>query len=161
MKDARIIGVGTTDELRPLLDQQTEVLDVHGRTVLPGFIDGHTHFQKGAVARHLLINWEGNANPESIPAALEQVRQRAAELPPGEWIRADGLRQSWLPEKRMPTRWEIDAVVADRPVILIAGGNHSISANSLALHLAGIDRDTPDPPGGIIMRDESASQPGS
>jgi predicted amidohydrolase YtcJ len=160
VKDARIIGVGTTDELRPLLDQQTEVLDVHGRTVLPGFIDGHTHFQKGAVARHLLINWEGNANPESIPAALEQVRQRAAELPAGEWIRADGLRQAWLPEKRMPTRWEIDAVVADRPVILIAGGNHSISANSLALHLAGIDRDTPDPPGGIIVRDESGEPTG-
>ncbi|HEY7063216.1 MAG TPA: amidohydrolase [Chloroflexota bacterium] len=156
----RIIGIGTTDELRPLVDRQTEVVDAKGKTVMPGFIDAHTHFQKGAVARHLLINWEGNANPKSIPDALEQVRQRAATLPPGEWIRADGLRQGWLPEKRMPTRWEIDAVAPDRPVILIAGGNHSISANSLALHLAGITRDTPDPDGGIIDREEDGEPTG-
>lgn len=152
-REGRIIGVGSADELRPLIDERTEVIDAGGKTVLPGFIDGHTHFQKGAVSRHLLINWEGYRNPRSISEALDQVRRRAIELSPGDWIRADGLQQPRLAEKRLPTRREIDEVAPDNPVILVGMGNHFVAANSLALAAADITRDTPDPEGGFIERD--------
>ncbi len=159
-KDGRIIGIGTLDELRPLVDRQTEVVDADGRTVLPGFIDAHTYFQNGAVSRYLTIDWQGHNNPRSLGQALEDVRRRAAELPPGEWIRGDGLSHTRVVERRMPTRWELDAVAPHHPVALIGGGHHLVSANSLALQLAGITRDTPDPPAGRIERDAAGEPTG-
>ena len=146
IRGERIIGVGTADELRPLLDKQTEVVDAGGRTVLPGFIDAHTHFQNGAVSRYLTIDWQGHRNPQSIPQALEDVRQRAAALPPGAWIRGDGISHTRVVERRLPTRWELDAVAPNNPVALIGGGHHAVSANSLALQIAGINRDAPNRP---------------
>jgi hypothetical protein len=156
----RIIGVGTADELRPLVDKQTEIVDAGGRTVLPGFIDAHTHFQNGAVSRYLTIDWQGHKNPQSIPEALEGVRQRAAAVPPGAWIRGDGISHTRVVERRLPTRWELDAVAPNNPVALIGGGHHAVAANSLALQIAGITRDTPDPPGGWIEHDAAGEPTG-
>jgi predicted amidohydrolase YtcJ len=161
IRGERIIGLGTADELRPLVDKRTEIVDAGGRTVLPGFIDAHTHFQNGAVSRYLTIDWQGHRNPQSITQALEDVRQRAAVLPPGAWIRGDGISHTRVVERRLPTRWELDAVAPHHPVALIGGGHHAVAANSLALQLAGITRDTPDPPGGHIERTEDGEPTGA
>jgi predicted amidohydrolase YtcJ len=153
MKRQRIVGLGTDDELRALADDQTVVLDARGRTVLPGFIDGHTHFQSAAIERALLIDWL-ELSPKTLSEALHTIRQRALGLPAGTWIRGDGFMEHHLAEQRFPTRWEIDEFAPDHPVILLGVGKHMLAANSLALHLAGITRDTEDPPGGKIDRDE-------
>ena len=161
IKGDRIVGVGQWSELAPFVDARTRTVDAGGRAVFPGFIDGHTHFHKGAVARHLILNWNGGENhPASIPAALEQLRDKAAGCAPGEWIRADGLNERRLPEQRLPTRWEIDRVAPDNPVVLVTTGNHAVVANSPALAAAGIDRSTPDPPGGRLERDETGDVTG-
>src|SRR5262245_57055157 len=81
VKNERIIGVGTADELRPLADQKTEIMDAGGKTVLPGFIDAHTHFQHGAESRYLHIDWQGHKMPRTIAQALEDIHRRAAEVP--------------------------------------------------------------------------------
>ncbi len=104
VKAGRIVGVGSHAEFRPLIGPGTTVVDAGHRTVLPGFIDGHTHFQKSAVSRHILLNWESFNSPPSIPIALAQIAAEVAKLPTGEWLRADGLQEPRLAEKRLPTR---------------------------------------------------------
>ena len=120
VKDARIIGVGTADELRPLLDKQTEVSTSRGRTVCPAS-STRTPTSRTGPSPAPDDRLAGQRQPESSPQALEDVRQRAAALPPG---RVDPRRwhlRHAAPERRMPTRWELDAVAPDRPVALIGG----------------------------------------
>jgi predicted amidohydrolase YtcJ len=154
-----IIGIGSETEILPLADGETRVLDAGGRTVLPGFIDGHTHFQSAAIERALLIDYL-ELSPRNLGEVLQQVRDRARRLAPGAWIRGDGLMEHHLVERRFPTRWEIDEFAPDNPVMILGVGKHMLAANSLALHLAGITRDTEDPPGGKIDRDASGEPTG-
>ena len=155
----RILAVGTDDEVRGLADGQTQVLDGVGRTVVPGFMDAHTHFQVAAIQRHLYVDYSVS-RPSNIAAVLDELRQRAAITPSGEWIRGDGLLQLELEERRFPTRSELDAIAPDNPVIIVGRGHHSVAANSKALAIAGITRDTQDPPGGEIERDENGEPNG-
>ncbi|MBI4492243.1 MAG: amidohydrolase [Chloroflexi bacterium] len=158
-KGGRIVGLGTDDEIAALADGQTVRVDASGRTVLPGFIDGHTHFQSAALQRAFLIDWM-QLRPRTLGEALEVVRKRALALPPGTWLRGDGFEEHYVAEQRFPTCWEIDEVAPDHPTFIQGVGRHQVSANSLALHLAGITRDTPDPPGGRIERDETGEPTG-
>jgi predicted amidohydrolase YtcJ len=159
VKNGRIIGTGSDAEVESLADARTERLDAGGQTVLPGFIDGHTHFQSAAIQRAFLIDFMEH-EPHSIHETLELVRKRALPQAPGTWIRGDGLADGCLEERRFPNRWEIDEVAPDHPTVLLGIGKHVITANSLALQLAGIDRDTEDPPGGAIDRDADGEPTG-
>ncbi len=159
IRDGRILAVGARAEVRSSLGRSAEVIDVRDRLVLPGFVDSHTHFHRAAIVRHLYLDF-ARLRPRTIAHVLASVQAKARELPTGAWVQGDSISPGQLAEGRLPTRWELDRAAPDRPVILRGIGKHVVAANSLALALAGIDRQTPDPPGGRIERDEHAEPTG-
>lgn len=153
IRDGRIVAVGTRDEARGAVTAGARRLDLAGNAVLPGFIDGHVHYQKAAIARRFTIDFLELA-PRTIQDVLTLVAEATSGTAAGAWIRGDALDQRRLAERRYPTRWELDAVAPDHAIVLLGVGNHAIAANSLALARAGIDRETQDPPGGRLDRTE-------
>lgn len=159
VKGETILGLGASAELEPLVDASTRVIDARGRVVQPAFIDGHTHFHGQALTQAYFIDYE-QIRPRTLGEVLRPIRDRATALLPGTWVQANGFSEHLLEERRFPLRWEIDEAAPDHPVVVSSIGNHMLAANSLALHLAGIGRDTPDPPGGKIERDERGEPTG-
>jgi predicted amidohydrolase YtcJ len=153
---SRIVAVGSNDEVRKWIGAGTEVLDLGGKLVLPGFNDAHVHFFSGG---------ENLASVQLRDAKSEdEFRRRIAEFaakqPAGRWITGgDWDHENWAPA-RLPTRQLIDAVTAGHPVFVNRLDGHMALANSQALQLAGITRDTPDPPGGTIVRDAAGEPTG-
>jgi predicted amidohydrolase YtcJ len=153
---SRIVAVGSNDEIRKWIGAGTAVIDLGGKLVLPGFNDAHVHFFSGG---------ENLAGVQLRDAKSEdEFRQRIAEFaakqPAGRWITGgDWDHENWSPA-RLPARQSIDAVTAGHPVFINRLDGHMALANSQALQLAGITRDTPDPPGGTIVRDAAGEPTG-
>lgn len=131
----------------------TRRVDLGGATVFPAFADPHTHLVASAIGRYREIDFDADPVCRSIADVQAKVRARAAELPAGRWILGFAVRDERYAEHRYPTRQDLDAVAPDHPVLIRGTGSHVVCANSLALRIAGIDRTTPDPPGGSIDRD--------
>ncbi len=146
VRDGRVVATGG-DELRVRFDA-ARIVDLAGRTLMPGFNDAHIHI-RGRARRHIELG-----GVDSLEAIQELVAARAEELGAGEWITGYGWSEDELREGRRPLRGDLDAAAPDNPVILTRAGGHSAVASSLALELAGVDRDTPQPDGGVIERDE-------
>lgn len=125
-----------------------ESVDLCGRLIIPGFNDTHQHVF-GQSHRYVALE-----EVRSIEELKDLIRSKAAELGEGEWITGYGWAEDDLSENQRPLRWDLDEAAPMNPVILARAGDHSAVVNSLALNLAGIDRNTPDPEGGIIERDE-------
>lgn len=155
IRAGRIVAVGADAEIEELAGPGTRVIDLAGRTVLPGFVDTHCHIEDiGTVEDTVSF-----AGARTIAEVVERVREAAARTPAGEWIRGRIFHPvSQLVEARRPTRAELDAATRDHPVHLPFG--HSCAVNSAALARAGIDRHTPDPPGGVIERDPDGEPTG-
>jgi predicted amidohydrolase YtcJ len=155
VRDGVIVAVGTDADVEPLIGPGTRVLDLPGRTVVPGFVDSHTHNVHVGEFRYSFrqLNLAAELVP-SLPQVLALVGERAHAARPGEWIGGRNFDPNGMDERRWPTRRELDAVAPDHPVVLTIRGGHACVANSRALALAGIGRDTPDPEGGVIERDE-------
>ena len=151
--------VGSDSEITDLAGSATRVVDLAGRSILPSFVDSHTHFHRAAVLRRLFLDFEALA-PRSIDDVLEAVRKRAAEAPADAWIQGNSLSAAQLVEGQLPDRRALDRVAGGRPVVLRGIGKHVIAASSAALAAAGIDHTTPDPPGGRIERDSSGEPTG-
>ncbi|MBL8130704.1 MAG: amidohydrolase family protein [Anaerolineae bacterium] len=134
-------------------------VDLRGRTLLPGFNDAHVHIWKLGLLLTVQVDARRAAAPD-IPTVIEQFRQRAAAVPAGTWLTGRGYNEVDLPEKRHPTSADLDQVSTDHPVALTRTCGHMIVANSLALRLAGITAETPDPPGGVIVRGEDGQPTG-
>lgn len=155
--DGRIVRAGLGEDLESLRGRNTRVIDCRGKTVVPGFIDAHLHFFALAASRAGI-----DCSPASvssiadIQALLHRQAQRTA---PGAWIRAYGYNEFYLAEKRHPNRWDLDQACPDHPVRLTHRSLYASVLNSLALKLAGIARETPDPPNGIIDRDWATAEP--
>lgn len=154
IRDGKVAATGTTAEIEALRGERTKVIDLKGRTVLPGFYDSHLHVRADP-ARSVDL---GGAR--SIEEIQERVRRKAQELGPGEWVTGWDWAEDDLQEKRRPTRRDLDAAAPENPVTLTRAGSHSSIANSLALSLAGISRSTPDPPHGIIDKDAEGEPTG-
>ncbi len=165
VRNGRILAVGNNQQIRGLIDNQTEQIDLSGRTVLPGIIDAHLHLAIWSTTRPPLSLNLSYPNVKSISDVVGLVREKAAELPQGEWIRGYGWDESYFSEwirdhNRHPTRWDLDAVSPEHPVALSDfTGGHVFWVNSKALELAGIRKDTPDPAGGDIIRDPDSGEP--
>ena len=156
IKHGRIVGVGRDADVEGLVGRGTRVLDCRGKTVVPGFIDSHTHNTYVGEFRYSFdqLNTAAELN-RTLDELLAKVRERAAQLPPGEWIGGRNYDPNAMREGRWPTRHELDRVAPNNPVLITIRGGHACVANTRALQLAGITRDTPDPEGGVIDRDES------
>lgn len=159
--DGRIAAVGTLDEVQAAAGDAAVVhlVDLQGRTLIPGFNDAHVHVQWLGLNLTMMVD-ATIVNAPTIPAIVERYRQRAVTLPAGEWINGGGYNENFLPEGRHITRYDLDQASTDHPLICTHTSGHVTVANSRALAIAGITRDTPDPDGGHIVRDASGEPTG-
>ncbi|MGH2399474.1 MAG: amidohydrolase [bacterium] len=133
-----------------------ERIDLGGRTALPGFIDAHIHLPSyGVSLRRVELR-----DARSLREAVEKVRAATEQIRRGEWLRGRGWDKNLWPEDRFPTREDLDPAAPASPVLLSSKDGHLLWVNSAALRLAGIDRTTPDPPGGEIVRDRRGDPTG-
>jgi predicted amidohydrolase YtcJ len=157
--DERIVAVGSTAEVRRLAGARTRVVDARGALVLPGFNDAHVHFVEGG--SHLAGVQLRDAN--SPQEFAERIRQFAAKIPKGRWITGgDWDHERWPAvngSAPLPTKELIDKFTPDNPVFVNRLDGHMSLANSVALKLAGVTKETPDPPGGLIVRDPQTGEP--
>ncbi|MEE2677195.1 MAG: amidohydrolase [Myxococcota bacterium] len=157
----RIAFVGSAAEGERWAAGRARVIDLAGRALLPGFIDAHGHFPgAGIYAVHVDLNSPPIGDVERMDDLVGKLRERAAETEPGEWITGWGYDDTLIAEKRHPTRNDLDAASTEHPIALFHVSGHLVTANSLALEQFGIDRDTPDPVGGVIRRDASGEPDG-
>ncbi len=152
----RIMALGADDEIRQLAGPHTETIDLKGRLAAPGFIDPHIHFYEWALQRQGL-KLDSLHNLDEL---LALVRQKARNIPPGQWIMGQGWNETDWQEPRMPTRESLDLAAPDHPVLLWRCDLHLAAANTAALRLAGIGPNTPDPPEGRIEKDQSGEPTG-
>jgi predicted amidohydrolase YtcJ len=153
----KIALVAGNDALDAVSGAGTRVIDCAGRTVVPGFHDAHLHFF--SLLRKLLSIDLSPPAVRSIADIKEAVRRQAARTPPGTWLSGTDYNEFYLAEKRYPTRWDIDEAAPDHPVILSHRSLHACVLNSRALSLAGINSETPEPPGARIERDLATGEP--
>jgi predicted amidohydrolase YtcJ len=160
IRDNRILGVGSGAEIAACASPRTRITDLAGRTVLPGLIDIHTHsmeWAKGILRDQLDLT---DQHVHSIVEVVALVRERAAKSSRGQWITGAGWDDAKFSEHRYITRADLDPVSGENPVYLEHVSGHLGVANSAGLRLAGITRDTPDPPGGVIEHDAKGEPTG-
>jgi predicted amidohydrolase YtcJ len=157
IKDGHILATGADAAIVPLAGAASQVIDLGGRTVLPGIFDSHNHLLQVGV-KLTRIRLDECRSPAEM---MELVRARAASTPPGHWIVGEGWNEGNFvdadPPGRLPTRWDIDPATDQHPVILMRFFNTDV-VNSVALRMAGVTRTTANPPGGEIGRD-AAGEP--
>ncbi len=155
----RILAVGSSDEVKKFIDAHTTVMDLEGKTMMPGIIDAHSHFPGSGLSA---VGVDFNSPPIGTVKKLEEgyalLRGKAAATPRGRWILAIGFDDTMIAEKRYPTREELDAISREHPVFVLHISAHTGAGNSMALALAGITRETPDPAGGKIGRDPATGE---
>ena len=148
VKDGKIAYVGKASGSLRLLGPATQVVNLSGKTLLPGFIDGHGHmiyFGKNLVDADLV-------NVKDIPELLAQLRKQAERMGPNDWIVGFGYAIHRLKENRHPTIEELDSVSADRPILVVDGSGHNGAGNSGVFKAMKFDANTPDPEGGSFAR---------
>ena len=156
VSQGRIVGVGTDADVRELIARGTDVVDLAGRMLLPGFQDAHVHPpSSGYEMLHCNLS-----EAYSVPEYERIVREYAAAHPDDAWIVGAGWSMDVFPSGN-PRKEPLDRVVADRPVRLWSRDGHSVWVNSRALEIAGVSRDTPDPVDGWIVRDEEGDPTGT
>jgi predicted amidohydrolase YtcJ len=155
VKGDRIVFVGTNAAAQRYVGTNTRVVDLQGKTVLPGFTDSHQHLS-GVGLREMTLNLEGTTSLEDF---LAKVKARVDQSKPGDWITGRGwIETHWKPPV-FPTRSDLDKVAPNNPMILGRADGHGSVANSAALNLAGITKDTPNPFGGEISKDKQSGEP--
>jgi predicted amidohydrolase YtcJ len=164
VKDGRIVAVGPDFDLDPLAGSRTRVVDLAGRMVLPGINDCHMHLAAWGATRPPVSIDVSFPAVKSIADVRASVKDKVESLGPGVWVRGFGWDEAYLTEcrdgRRRPGRADLDDVSPDNPVMLTHfSGGHLVWVNSKALELAGITHDTPDPDGGVIIRDPSTGEP--
>jgi hypothetical protein len=151
IKNGRILAVGSDGEIRKLAGEDTRVIDLEGRTATPGLLDAHNHFANGGT-NMLMVSDLSYPKVKSVNDAVADVEKQVAGKTGGDWIEGRGWDEGKLEEKRYIYARDLDAISAENPVWLTHTMGHYGVANSLALKLANVDRNTPDPPGGTIDR---------
>lgn len=159
--DDRVVAVGRNADIRALSTAATRMVDLRGRTMLPGFIDAHSHFPSGGSNALFVVNVSSPPVGEAVSIAdvVAALRQKADATPAGEWVRGAGYDQTLLKEGRHPTRADLDVASSRHPILITHASGHLAVANSMALRLAGVSASTPNPAGGVIVRDERTKEP--
>jgi predicted amidohydrolase YtcJ len=162
VRDGLVMAVGTSAEMEAFVGSGTQVVDLDGRLAIPGFIEGHGHYTSLGQAK-MILDLNNVANWDEI---VDMVAAAASEAEPGTWIAGRGWHQEkwdYLPEGAVdgvPVHTSLSAVSPNNPVILGHASGHAAYANAAAMELAGIDRTTPNPEGGTIVRDAAGNATG-
>ena len=151
----RIMAVGSTKDIRKLAGSNTRTVDAKKRLLLPGFNDAHTHFLSGGFQLSSVDLRDASSQKEFA----ERIKTFAAKLPAGSWIKGGDWDHERWPDAKLPTKELIDSFTPDTPVFVNRLDGHMGLANTLALRLAGVTRQTLDPPGGVIVRDPKTGEP--
>ena len=156
IKGDKILAAGSNNEIKKLIDiQTTKIIDLKGKMAVPGFIDAHIHLV-GAGQELLQIQLRYVSDISEIQ---RRVKEKVAESKSGEWILGGGWDHEILPGKKWPTKEIIDPVSPDNPVVLNRIDGHSCLVNSVVLKLSQITKNTPNPPGGLIVKDPVSGEP--
>ncbi|PFH08610.1 hypothetical protein BCF11_0975 [Collimonas sp. PA-H2] len=157
IQDGRFLVVGDAEEVMRQRGQDTQVIDLQGRTVIPGLNDSHLHLIRGGLNYNLELRWEGMP---SLADALRMLKEQALRTPHPQWVRVvGGWTEFQFAEKRMPTLEEINAAATDTPVFILHLYDRAL-LNRAALRAVGYTKDTPNPPGGEIQRDAAGNPTG-
>jgi predicted amidohydrolase YtcJ len=157
IKDGKFAAVGSDAEVLLLAGSSTRVIDLKGRRVLPGLIDNHTHIIRGGLSFNMELRWDG---VRSLATAMDMLREQVAVTPAPQWVRVvGGFTEHQFDEKRLPTIEELNAVAPDTPVFILHLYDRAL-LNAAALRVVGYTKDTPEPPGGQIMRDSAGNPTG-
>ena len=149
IRHGKFIAVGDNNAVASLVGPGTQVLDLPGKTVVPGFIDAHIHVLSSGI-RHAM---SADCALASIPAVLDAVGEQVRNTPSGQWVQGFKYDDTKTAENRFLTRQDLDPVSGQHPIMVSHRAGHVFYLNSRALELAGFTRDTPDPPGGRFGRD--------
>tara|TARA_B100000945_G_scaffold273798_1_gene236870 strand:- start:27 stop:1712 length:1686 start_codon:yes stop_codon:yes gene_type:complete len=149
VKESKFIAVGSTEEILGMAGDLTRVIDVNGNTVVPGFIDSHTHLSSGVQ----IVTGINLSDIREKAIWLEMIKERVKSMQPGKWL-LGGRWDYTFENKGYPTRWELDAVAPNNPVALSDIDGHSMWINTMAMELSGIEADSEVPMGGQIVLDE-------
>jgi len=155
----RIVVVGTNAEVERAAAPNARRIDLAGRAVTPGLLDAHAHFSSGGAERLYVLDLS-YPNVKSIADVAGAIRAKAAALGKGAWIQGRGWDEGKLAERRVMTAADLDAASPDNPVVLTQTTGHYVVANSVALRLASLTKDTRDPPGGTIDRNPDGTPTG-
>jgi predicted amidohydrolase YtcJ len=155
VKKDRIAFVGSNEEARKLKRDRTRVMDLHGHTVMPGLTDSHCHIF-GIGEREMTLNLEGT---NTLQDFLTKVKARVAQAEHGKWITGRGWIETFWKPPKFPTRQDLGAIAPDNPVFLTRADGHAAIANTAALKIAKIDKNTPNPFGGEILKDKTSGEP--
>ena len=153
--NGRFVAVGSNEQIRTYKGRNTKTIDLRGRMAMPGFVDSHVHFLLGSLRLSQVHLKDARDEVEFT----HRIARKAKTLGPGKWVLGGNWDETNWPTPRLPTRWMIDSVTPETPVCVDRYDGHEFLVNSLALKLAGITRHTPDPPGGVIVRDGSTGEP--
>ncbi|MFB6804245.1 amidohydrolase [Peribacillus butanolivorans] len=153
VKGNRISAVGSNREVKDFIGEETKVIDLQGKTLLPGFIDAHIHLILYGV-NQLAVSCK-DEHIKSIEDLLNDLKEKASTIPKGEWIRAWGFNETVVKEKRYPTIAELDAISVEHPIIVSRTCSHISVVNSKALEIAKINENSENPTGGIIEKDKT------
>ncbi len=157
VSDGVVSAIGTDNEVLSLADEQTQRVDLNGRRVIPGLNDSHLHVIRAGLFYNLELRWDG---VPSLSQALAQLKQQADMTPPPQWVRViGGWNEFQFKEGRMPSLDEINKAAPDTPVFLLHLYDSAL-LNKAALRVLGFDRNTPNPPGGLIARDAKGNPTG-
>lgn len=152
----RIVAVGSNADIGAWRGPHTKVIDAGGKMLVPGFNDAHVHFVSGGMQLDS-VELNDVTGPEEF---VRRIAERAKKTPKGEWIQGGDWDETKWPGETLPTKEMIDPVTPDNPVFVSRYDGHSALANSAALKLAGVTAQTPDPPGGAIVRDARGNPTG-
>jgi predicted amidohydrolase YtcJ len=158
VKDGRTVKAGTHDEILLLASESARIINLMGRLLLPGFIDSHEH----CIRKGMRGDWVDCTSPPmtTIDQLVAALAAKASEKEDGEWVVGYGFDETKLTDRRWPTRHDLDKASSRNPIYLGRAGGHNAVANSIALGIAGITKDTPQPPGGNIEKDEAGEPTG-
>src|SRR5271155_5016252 len=157
IKDGVFSAVGRDEDVMPLAVPTTRVVDLKGRRALPGLIDNHLHIIRGGLNFNMELRWDG---VRTLADAMAMLKRQVAITPPPQWVRVvGGFTEHQFAEKRLPTIAELNEVAPDTPVFLLHLYDRAL-LNGAALRAVGYTKDTPNPPGGEILRDARGNPTG-
>jgi len=157
IEGGRFVAVGTGAEVVKLAGPQTQVIDLKQRRVIPGLIDSHIHVIRGGLNYNLELRWDG---VPSLADAMRMLKEQVDRTPAPQWLRVvGGFSQTQFAEKRLPTLDELNAVAPDTPVFILHLYDRAL-LNRAALRAAGYTHDTPNPPGGLVMKNTAGEPTG-